>query len=162
MKNQNPRDRALYAARWIDQRLREVVLHFQPTAEAISEAHRTLAPEGSAAGPHGFRRERQLLAVKIRDMRGRVISEADSLIKIRRQISAGATPFPKEPPDVIGELERIRRKHNADMEKLAAECDWFERSFEYHVECQRCDHDGDVRPSLASYGLEQRPGDDGE
>lgn len=149
-KLNNPQ--SLYAARWIDQRLREIVMHFQPMAEAISDGHReTAAP--SKTDPRQFQRERGLLAAKIRDMRGRVIHEADDLLSLRRKLAARCAVFPQEPPEIMGELAAMRRTHEAQMAKLAEELDWFDRAYEYHVECSRCDHDGDERPSPADYGL---------
>lgn len=144
---------ALHATRWIDQRLREIVMHFQPMAKAVSDGHReTAAP--AKTDPRQFQRERELLAVKIRGMRGRAIHEADDLLALRRQLAARCRMFPQEPLEIIGELAEMRRTHEAQMEKLAEEWDWFERAYEYHVECSRCDHDGDVRPSPVAYGLE--------
>lgn len=150
-KSKNPE--ALYATRWIDQRLREIVMHFQPMAEAISEGHREAAVPATADARQ-FQRERELLAGKIRDMRGRAIHEADALLALRRTLAARCIVFPQEPPEIVGELAELRRIHEAQMAKLAEEWDWFERAYEYQVECSRCDHDGDERPSPAAYGLE--------
>lgn len=152
---------ALHAARWIDQRLRELVMHFQPMAEAISEGHRETAGP-AAAGPRQFQRERELLAVTIRDMRGRMIHEADSLLTLRRKLAARCSVFPQEPPEIVGELAELRRMHEAQMKKLAEEWDWFDRAYEYHVECSRCDHDGDVRPPRATYGLDDGDGNEAD
>ncbi len=158
-KLNNPQ--ALYAVRWIDQRLREIVMHFQPMAEAISDGHReTAAP--AKTDPRQFQRERHLLAVEIRDMRGRVIREADDLLSLRRKLTARCTVLQQEPPEIMGELADMRRTHEAQMAKLAEELDWFERAYEYHVECSRCDHDRDERPSSADYGVEDGEGNEAD
>lgn len=152
---------SLYAARWIDQRLREIVMHFQPMAEAISDGHReTAAP--NKTDPRQFQRERELLAAKIRGMRGRAINEADDLLSLRRTLAAKCSVFPKEPPEIMAQLARMRCSHEAEMAKLAEEWDWLERAYDYHVECSRCDHDGDERPSPADYGLEDGKPDEAE
>jgi hypothetical protein len=144
---------ALYAARWIDQRLRELVLHWQPTMEAISEAHREVA-KATATDPRDFHGKRNLLAGEIARMRGRMIDEADSLLKLRQEIAPRTEAFPREPRDVRGELERLRRVHKAYLAERYAEDEWFDNWLEYSIESARCEHDGDVLPNPAEYGLD--------
>jgi hypothetical protein len=144
---------ALYAARWIDQRLRELVGHWRPTMEAISDAHRECAKE-TATDPRDFQNKRQLLAGEIARMRGDMLRDADGLLKLRRKIAPASGAFPQEPPEVLAELKRLRRAHDEYLAEQRAADEWFENAFEYSRECARCEHDGDVLPNPAHYGLD--------
>jgi len=144
---------ALFAARWIDQRLRELVGHWRPTMEAISDAHREWAKE-TATDPRDFQNKRQLLAAEIAQMRGDTLRDADRLLKLRRKIAQRCVAFPQEPPEVLDELKRLRKAHDEHLAERRAADEWFENAWEYSLECSRCQHDGDVMPNPADYGLD--------
>jgi hypothetical protein len=136
--------------------------------EAISEAHREVA-KATATDPRDFQAKRQLLAGQIARMRGRMIDEAEALLKLRQAIAPRAGALPQEPRDVLGELERLRRAHKAYLDERYAEEEWFENALEYSIEKSRCEHDGDVLPNPADYGLDpanygvtERPPEAGE
>ena len=143
---------ALYAARWIDRRLRELVMHWQPTMEAISDAHRETVSV-TADGPRDFKRAREVLAGDIARMRGEMIREAEKLLALRRKITPRGSVFPHEPPEVLAELKRLRQMHDEYLRERHAEEEWFENAWEYSLERARCEHDGDVLPNPAHYGL---------
>jgi len=145
---------AMLAARWIDQRLHEMVTHWQPTMQAISDAHRETASV-TAGDPRGFTQTRQMLAGDIARMRGDMIRDADKLLDLRQKIAPQSGVFPQVPPIVVAELRRLRGLHAEYLEERYAEEQWFDRALDYHFECTRCEHDGDVRPSPSDYGLDQ-------
>ncbi|NQW47866.1 MAG: hypothetical protein HQ464_08870 [Planctomycetes bacterium] len=144
---------ALYAARWVDQRLRELVVHWRPTMEAISEAHREVA-QATATDPRDFMFKRRLLATEIAQMRGDMLREADKLLKLRQKVTPQAGAFPQEPPEVLAELKRLRRAHDEYLAERRADEEWFDNVWDYSMECSRCQHDGDVMPNPADYGLD--------
>lgn len=151
MKNNNTA--ALHAARWVDQRLRELVMRWQPTMEAISDAHREVA-QAIATDPRDFQWKRQLLAGEIARMRGDMLRDADNLLKLRRKIAPLSGLFPHAPPVVLAELRRLQQTHNQYLAEREAEEQWFDNAWDYAQECARCEHDGDVRPNPAEYGLD--------
>jgi hypothetical protein len=155
MKNEKTKA-ASYAARWIDQRLRELVIHWQPTMEAISDAHRETACI-TADDPREFKRARETLAGEVARMRGEMIREAEKLLELRRKIAPRVGAFPCEPADVTGELKRLRLLHDAYLKERYAEEEWFDNALEYSVERARCERDGDVPPNPADYGLDNEP-----
>lgn len=144
---------ALYAARWVDQRLRELVVHWRPTMEAISEAHREVA-QATATDPRDLMFKRRLLATEIAQMRGDMLREADKLLKLRQKVTPQAGAFPQEPPEVLAELKRLRRAHDEYLAERRADGEWFDNVWDYSMECSRCQHDGDVMPNPADYGLD--------
>jgi hypothetical protein len=144
---------ALYAARWIDQRLRELVMHWEPTMKAIGEAHREAA-QATATDPRDFQSKRQVLSAEISDMRGAMLREAKKLVGLRGKITPRTGVFPQVPPDVEAELKRLQQKHDAYLAERYAEEEWFDNAFEYSLECARCQNDGDVLPNPADYGLD--------
>lgn len=144
---------ALYAARWVDQRLRELVVHWRPTMEAISEAHREVA-QATATDPRDLMFKRQLLATEIAQMRGDMLREADKLLKLRQKVTPRAGAFPQEPPEVLAELKRLRRAHDEYLAERRADEEWFDNVWDYSMERSRCQHDGDVMPNPTDYGLD--------
>jgi hypothetical protein len=152
---------ALYAARWIDRRLRELVMHWQPTMEAISDAHRETVSV-TADDPRDFKCARAILAGDIARMRGEMIREAEKLLALRRKITPRGSVFPQEPPEVLAELKRLRRLHDEYLREWEAEEEWFENAWEYSLERARCEHDGDVLPNPADYGLGPASGGTGD
>lgn len=152
---------ALYAARWIDRRLRELVMHWQPTMEAISDAHRE-SVSITADDPRDFKRAREVLAGEIARTRGEVIGAAEMLLSLRRKITPRGSVFPQEPPEVLAELKRLRRMHDEYLRERYAEEEWFDNAWEYSLERARCEHDGDVLPNPADYGLGPASGGTGD
>lgn len=144
---------ALYAARWIDQRLHELVIHWQPTMEAISDTHRELA-SATASDPRDFKWARGALAARIAQMRGDMIHDAEQLLDLRQKITPPAGMFPQTPPAVVAELRRLRQLHDEHLEERYAEEKWFQNALDYHFEGIRCERDGDVLPNPADYDLD--------
>lgn len=153
--------KAMFAARWIDQRLREVVTHYRPMADAVDDAFHERHPPGSL-GKTERQRARQKLAGRFCDARARALAEADSLLSMRGQLAPHPDALPAVPADVLGELRRMRREHEEYMAKLAAELDWIDRAVEYSREVARAGRDGDTPPNPRDYGVGDGGDADGE
>jgi len=153
-KKQAPKNpAALLAARWIDQRLSELVGHFTPLVTAVADAFDERHPPGSLDSVDR-RRKRQLVAADFATMREATVREVDRLLKLRQGLAERPADVPPVPGRVLSKLAELRAAHESWREQQAAELRRFEDELEYAQECSRCLHDGDERPSRAEYGLD--------
>lgn len=138
---------AFLAARWIIQRLRELV-RYRPLAASTIEAI-------GRRDYGGDNIQRSLDQAAITRLRRVVLRQADGLLALLNRIGSGITPFPSVPADVSRELTRLRREDREERDRLAVECEWLDRQVEFEVERMRCWHDEDTSPSPADYGLDE-------
>ncbi len=146
---------AQLAARWIDQRLRELVMHYQPLADAIGAAFDE-RHDAAATPSVERRRARGPIEVALMDMRGDDVRRAKSLLRMRDALAAPGGQLAAVPTDVLRQLDAMGREHDAYMTKLAAELDWLDEQVEWDYEVKRCRHDGDTLPTAEMWGVEPR------
>jgi hypothetical protein len=160
MSATNPK--AQLACRWIDQRLREVVMHYQPLVDAIGEAFDE-RHDAAATPPADRRRARGPLGASLMAMLGDDVRRATCLLRMRDGLATPGGQLAAVPADVLRQLDAMDREFDAYATKLAAELDWIDEQVEYGLEVQRCIRDGDVLPTPADWGFaEERPNGDGE
>jgi hypothetical protein len=144
---------AQLAARWIDQRLRELVLHHQPLADAIvaafDERH-----DAAATPTVERRRARGPLDAVLVAMLGTDVRQARALLRMRGELAVPGGQLSAVPADVLRQLDAMDRDHDANATTLAAELDWIDEQVEWGYEVQRCRHDGDTLPTAEMRGEE--------
>ena len=118
--------RAAIAIRWIDQRLREIVLHHDALVEAVLAA----IDEHRAAGRIDDRGRREIVATIAANRRDATISEADSLLRIREKCVGGRSDIATLPASVFAALSKLRDEQRRYRDEQAEESAWFDEVFE--------------------------------
>lgn len=134
--------------------LRDVVMSFQPLAELYREEAKERATALGLKKCELFLVTERRIHIYRQDVLRLVKTLSAILFNVNRpRLEAWRVEF-DEP--VASEVNRLRAEDAAyrRAEKQADESEWFENSFEYSVECARAEHEGDVRPNPADYGLD--------
>jgi len=137
----NANQKILTAMRWIDERLRALVLHAKPLANAVDEGMNEYPAIGFAGDElRAFRRDRE---ANWHWLRSREIDEANALVELWRECAESDDgTAPSVPADVIRAIAALQCERDSHLATVAAECDLVGANAELAIEGQRARYDG--------------------